>query len=127
MIFYIIELLILSDVTILFVISLTIGALRYEYPGVFTRDVNSIDRNHYVFGSSVNIDLVDDQKFPKYHQATPIRVVLHPGQVLYLPAYWHHEVQSIPDSIDGLNIAVNFWFRNLSYPINDISILGIQA
>ena len=101
--------------------------MKYEYPGVFTRDENSIDRNHYVFGSSVNIDLVDDKKFPKYHKATAIRVVLHPGQVLYLPAYWHHEVQSLPDSTDGLNIAVNFWFRNMTYPINDISILGIQA
>ena len=59
-------------------------------------------------------------------QASPVRAVLLPGDVLYLPSYWHHEVQSIPDEIDGLNIAVNFWFKNVTSPIDDLHLLGIK-
>ena len=67
--------------------------------------------------------------------------------VLFLPAYWHHEVQSIPEEAvgsstgsdgsnshsnsdndsdsdepsekfakQGLNVAVNFWFKNMTAP-----------
>ena len=28
--------------------------------------------------------------------------------------------------VDGLNVAVNFWFTNLSAPIDDEKILGIK-
>lgn len=38
--------------------------------------------------------------------------MLEEGDVLYLPAYWHHEVKSHPDPEEGLNIAVNYWFKN---------------
>jgi hypothetical protein len=79
-----------------------------------------------VFGSSVNVNSPDYTKHPQYAQATPSRVVLNPGDCLYLPAYWHHEVQSIPDEIEGLNIAVNFWFKNLSNPVDDLGVLGMQ-
>ena len=61
-----------------------------------------------------------------YLQATGVRVVLNPGDALYLPAYWHHEVQSLPDKIEGLNIAVNFWFKNVTSPIDDLHVLGIS-
>ena len=70
-----------------------------------------------------------------YIQASAVRAVLSPGDVLYLPAYWHHEVQSIPEEKEkeekeeekeGLNIAVNFWFQNVTNPINDLRVLGIM-
>ena len=53
---------------------------------------------------------------------------MNPGDVLYLPAYWHHEVQSLPDPdpLEQLNIAVNFWFKNVTYPIDDHHVLGIN-
>ena len=31
-------------------------------------------------------------KWPLFAQATPYRALLQPGDTLYLPAYWHHEV-----------------------------------
>ena len=61
-----------------------------------------------------------------YIQASAVRAVLSPGDVLYLPAYWHHEVQSVPEEKEGLNIAVNFWFQNVTNPINDLRVLGIM-
>lgn len=43
------------------------------------------------------------------------QVVLEEGDVLYLPAFWHHEVKSRPDASESLNIAVNYWFRNETF------------
>jgi jumonji domain-containing protein 7 len=89
----------------------------------------------------VNVDYPDLDRHPLYRKATPLRVVLSAGDTLYLPAYWHHEVQSLPaeeaESESGpkevgadvwaapLNIAVNFWFANLTAPIDDRVTLGL--
>jgi hypothetical protein len=116
-----------SDLENLYYIGRPKGILKYNYPGVFTRDPSSVDKNHFVFGSSVNIDHPDLQRFPRFSNAKPIRVLLKPGQVLYLPSFWHHEVQSIPgNDDDGLNIAVNFWFKNVTFPVDDMMILGMK-
>jgi len=43
---------------------------------------------------------------------------LHPGEVLYLPAFWWHEVETFPDE-SGLSIGVNHWYHpylNKDYP-----------
>lgn len=128
------------------------GVLEYEYPSKFTRNSDSIQKKNYVFGSSVHLDAPDLVRHPLFQKARPIRTVLKPGEVLYLPAYWHHEVQSLPyhglsnrynsslskydsDTSDrlrqamdeqlGLNIAVNFWFQNLTYPVDDTKVLNL--
>ena len=36
--------------------------------------------------------LYSHSKWPLFAQATPYRALLQPGDTLYLPAYWHHEV-----------------------------------
>jgi len=36
--------------------------------------------------------------------------VLAPGQALFLPAYWWHEVTTIGQPPPALNVSVNFWF-----------------
>ena len=103
------------------------GNLHYEYPGIFRRDPSSIDKQgNVVFGSGVNVDDPDKKRHPLYFKhTTPYRVLLNPGACLYLPAYWHHEVQSLPDN-DGLNVAVNFWFSNLTAPVDDVSLLQVS-
>lgn len=93
------------------------GTLEYTYPGIFTRNFSTLDHRSFLFGSSVNIDRPNTVKHPLYLQATPLRVLLSPGESLYLPAFWHHEVQSLPSEESGLNIAVNFWFQNASFPV----------
>jgi len=87
----------------------------------------------FVFGSSVNVDEPDFDRHPLYKQARPIRVVLTAGDTLYLPAFWHHEVQSRPSDVSTggvnksvkLNLAVNFWFANLTAPMDEDAILGV--
>ena len=69
-----------------------------------------------VFASSVNVSHPDLQRHPRLRQASPRRCTLRPGETLYLPAYWHHEVHSRPAAPGTLNIAINFWFRNASCP-----------
>lgn len=126
-----------------------------------------------VFGSSVDVDRPDAVEHPLYlhylQQALqksvpstlssasssssasswrrPSRIVLRPGDTLYLPAFWHHEVQSLPhrgpvkspqeaaetetmaeamvEYEDGLhvNMALNFWFRNVTYLLDEDALL----
>lgn len=106
------------------------GTLKYKYPTTFVRDSSTLNRQSIVFGSSINVDKPDLKLHPLYKKASPIRVFLQPGDILYLPAFWHHEVQSIPDDGDasykGLNIAVNFWFENKTAPIDDVGLLGVS-
>jgi hypothetical protein len=90
------------------------GQLSYTYPGVFARNASAVERSKVVFGSSVRLDAPDLQRFPLFSATSPVRVLLQPGDVLHLPAYWHHEVQSLLDEETGLNVAVNFWFANVS-------------
>ena len=48
----------------------------------------------------------DLKRFPKFAHAEPTTVVLNAGEMLFLPAYWWHQVQHAPRR----NMAVNFWF-----------------
>ncbi len=75
-----------------------------------------MDPRAFVFGSSVHVDRPDASRHPLYAQAHPVRAVLDPGTCLFLPAFWHHEVQSIPDETLGINLAINFWFKNITAP-----------
>lgn len=80
----------------------------------------------FVFGSSVHVDQPDLERHPLYSRARPLRVLLRPGDVLYLPAFWHHEVQSIPDAREGLNIAINYWFKNMTHVVDDVAYFSRQ-
>ena len=108
-----------SDLQYLYYKARPKGVLHYDYPNRFLRDLESIDSKSVIFGSSVNVDNPNLNLFPLYRYATPIRVLLKPGDVLYLPSFWHHEVQSLPDPASKLNFAINFWFQNISSPIDE--------
>ena len=54
----------------------------------------------------VNITDPDLDKYPLFSKAVGIDVELHAGDMLYMPAYWWHEVVSV-----NRNVAVNFWFH----------------
>ncbi len=73
------------------------------------------------------MDKPNHENFPLYRYATPIRVVLKPGDVLYLPPYWHHEVQSMPDPVAKVNFAINFWFENVTYPLDERALLAAKS
>lgn len=60
------------------------------------------DRPHI---SRANLLAPDDEAFPLLRQAAPLEGVLEPGDVLYMPPYWWHQVRSL-----DLSISVNFWW-----------------
>ena len=61
--------------------------------------------------SPVDILNPDYERFPLFGDAIPLRCRIERGEFLFLPSWWWHEVQSYPEKDEGINIAVNFWFR----------------
>ncbi len=53
-----------------------------------------------------DIDLVDLNEYPNIKLATPFEGILNPGELLYIPAGWWHEVKSL-----DLSISINFWWK----------------
>lgn len=54
---------------------------------------------------SVDLDRPDFEKFPYFKHAKALEVTLKPGEVLYLPSLWFHQVYQSDETI-----AVNFWY-----------------
>ena len=51
-----------------------------------------------------------DARFPRFAECSePLRVVLNPGDMLYLPALYYHHVRQMTDDQRRV-IAVNFWY-----------------
>ena len=53
-----------------------------------------------------------EQHFPLFFDESlppPLRVQVKRGELLYLPALWHHHVEQTPDE-EGKCVAVNWWF-----------------
>lgn len=117
---------------------------------------SSAQAKKVIFGSSIQLDRSPDVSLHQHHHqqkhalyvtevlektSFPLRVVLLPGETLYLPAYWHHEVQSLPESMASssfcdsnspnpedarvstdVNMAINYWFQAVSTPINETAL-----
>jgi hypothetical protein len=50
---------------------------------------------------------VDQARFPAFGTIAPIRVIVRPGDALYIPTYWWHAVASIDDQF-GVTVAATF-------------------
>jgi lysine-specific demethylase 8 len=64
--------------------------------------------------SPVDVAHPDLERFPRYAQATPIEVVLEPGEILYVPPGWWHYVVSVDASM-GVS---HWWYRQAIPPHN---------
>ena len=65
--------------------------------------------------SPVDIESPDLTRFPRFSEARRLECSLGPGDLLFMPAFWWHEVRSRPDQLEGRNLAVNFWWVALDY------------
>ena len=63
--------------------------------------------------SPVDIKSPNLERFPKFAEATPMTCEIGPGDILFLPSFWWHEVQSTPNATTRRNIAVNWWYHPL--------------
>uniref|UniRef100_A0A1Y1LYJ2 JmjC domain-containing protein n=1 Tax=Photinus pyralis TaxID=7054 RepID=A0A1Y1LYJ2_PHOPY len=59
--------------------------------------------------SMVDFDRPDYNKFPKFRQAKGFETVVGPGEVLYIPMYWWHHVESLMQG--SYTVSVNFWYK----------------
>ncbi|XP_013775038.1 hypoxia-inducible factor 1-alpha inhibitor-like isoform X1 [Limulus polyphemus] len=59
--------------------------------------------------SQVDFDYPDYTKFPKFHDIKGHEALLGPGDVLYLPLYWWHHVESLLQT--HFTISLNFWYK----------------
>ena len=75
--------------------------------GKFSR--NSLLQSTSMVMSPVDITAPDLSRFPDFARAKRVHCSLRPGDALFMPAFWWHEVQSFPDEVERRNLAVNFW------------------
>ncbi|XP_066934010.1 bifunctional peptidase and (3S)-lysyl hydroxylase JMJD7-like [Clytia hemisphaerica] len=74
-------------------------------------------RNHELLDSTsmvmspIDILKPDFDRFSNFTRAKPMECHLNEGDVLFLPAFWWHEVQSYPNAVEQRNLAVNFWYK----------------
>lgn len=77
---------------------------KFLYP----REANAI-----LFGSPFDPEAPDFGKFPLARQATMIECIMHPGELLYVPAGWYHQVRALTFSLSA-----NRWARALPLVLN---------
>lgn len=61
---------------------------------------------HVHFSEINDTELVDPKQFPDFSNASTIEVTLEPGDMLFIPAGWWHEVRSLLSSV-----SLNFWWK----------------
>ncbi|CAH1169652.1 unnamed protein product [Phaedon cochleariae] len=78
--------------------------------------------------SMVDFERPDYARFPKFRNVRGVETVIEPGDVLYIPKYWWHHVESLMRG--GPTITVNFWYKGgpttLEYPLMDHQKVSIM-
>ncbi|XP_049666963.1 hypoxia-inducible factor 1-alpha inhibitor isoform X1 [Buteo buteo] len=64
--------------------------------------------------SQVDFDNPDYEKFPNFRSVVGYETVVGPGDVLYIPMYWWHHIESLLNG--GITITVNFWYKGAPTP-----------
>lgn len=60
----------------------------------------------FCFILQVNFDNPDFEKFPKFLEIEGVEAVLGPGDVMYIPIYWWHYVESERNKYVAMNLAL---------------------
>lgn len=76
---------------------------------LYTREANPV-----LFGSPFDPEAPDFDAFPLARQATIVEVVVEPGDMLYVPAGWYHQVRALTFSLSS-----NRWARAVPLALRD--------
>lgn len=71
------------------------------------------EANAILFGSPFDPEAPDFEKFPLACQATMIECIMNPGELLYVPAGWYHQVRALTFSLSA-----NRWARALPFALS---------
>ncbi|QYF92651.1 cupin-like domain-containing protein [Massilia sp. PAMC28688] len=80
---------------------------------LYPRQANAI-----LFGSPFDPEAPDYARFPLARHAALVEVIVHPGDMLYVPAGWYHQVRSLTFSLSS-----NRWARALPLALGGHSSL----
>jgi len=87
----------------------------HHEPFLYVREANPV-----LFGSPVDAEAPDFERYPLARQATLIEVVIEPGEMLYVPAGWYHQVHALEFSL-----SVNRWARGVPLALGEA--VGLRA
>jgi Cupin-like domain len=73
------------------------------------------DQEDFLYDGKVNVFNPDLEKFPLYAKAKPVEVILEPGEVIYTPSKWWHQVENLEDSIAVTHNAIDQWNSELVF------------
>ncbi|WP_228893284.1 cupin-like domain-containing protein [Pseudoduganella aquatica] len=77
------------------------------------------EANAILFGSPFDPEAPDFEAFPLARQATMIELLVQPGDMLYVPAGWYHQVSALSFSLSS-----NRWARGVPFALHgDASLL----
>lgn len=65
--------------------------------------------NHFEVYSPIDLDRPDLARYPLFSQATVLEVIVEPGETVFLPLGWWHQVTA-------LDVSLSFSFSNLALP-----------
>jgi len=65
--------------------------------------------NHFDVYSPIDLDNPDYARYPAFQDATVLEVVVEPGETVFLPLGWWHQVMS-------LDVSLSFSYSNLALP-----------
>ncbi|MDQ1812491.1 cupin-like domain-containing protein [Massilia sp. CCM 9210] len=71
------------------------------------------EANAILFGSPVDPEAPDFDKFPLARKATMIECIVNPGDMLYVPAGWYHQVRALTFSLSA-----NRWARAVPFALS---------
>ena len=74
---------------------------------LYTREANPV-----LFGSPFDPEAPDFDRYPLARQATMIEVIVQPGDMLYVPAGWYHQVRALTFSLSS-----NRWARGKPFAL----------
>jgi len=89
------------------------GHIREAVLG-YSTNTNTFSRDTLTDSTSMVMSPVDISKpaldrYPLFKKTSYLNCTIGPGEMLYLPSFWWHEVKSSPDKLHR-NIAVNYWY-----------------
>lgn len=70
------------------------------------------EANAMLFGSPFDPEAPDYDRFPLARQAALTEIIVHPGDMLYVPAGWYHQVRALTFSLSS-----NRWARGLPFSL----------
>lgn len=79
------------------------------------------EANAILFGSPFDPEAPDFQRFPLARQATMIECIVEPGDMLYVPAGWYHQVRALTFSLSS-----NRWARAMPLALHGDTALRPQ-